>query len=117
MKAYKVVSPGLRSALQTRETVRVQYEERQWVRAPQWLLDQGFGALVFESLENARRFRTNSNEVWECETRGAMPLAPFALKRVRPSSFADDLLDPDMHCGWPVGSSMCEEVLLVKKEF
>jgi hypothetical protein len=118
VRKYKVVTFGnyldakLGSAYARDRAFSVHYGTTFFAKAPGWLAERGYHLTVFDTLDNALYFRDDleSRQVWVCECRGRQPLPDFRLSSciAKHKYSLQDFVD-----GWPKGTEMYKEVVLV----
>lgn len=116
MKYYKVVRGNLQSAF-INGRWQVQYQIGTWVRAPELLVDKGYGLTVFNSLKDARHFiamEKGTKRLFTCQIRVQMQLSSFCIVEI-----VSERIPPPSNgfysWPWPLGTVMCEEVKLVRE--
>jgi len=87
-----------------------------FVSAPDYLLQAGYGLLVFDSLKHAAPFLFSygylTHALFECEVKGALPLTPPLPHIPSPKSLSSILAGT---YSWPDGTEMWTEVRLFKR--
>jgi hypothetical protein len=101
-----IVAPGKSS---------VYYEVDEWVTAPTWLADNGYGIFVFNTLRDAMEFSRCFYRpiIWECEIEGIYSELPLAIQADGLEHGWIAFTDP-LFC-FPEGTIMVEKVKLIRK--
>jgi len=117
-KVVKIVrcNAGKRVSSAARPPAQVEYKPGCWAEAPEWLATQGYHLMVFDSLENALRFRPpdwklTPLEFWWAEAGNVREpdLPPLALLWLSWGQFEESPWP------WSQGTLFAEKVRLVRK--
>ena len=114
---YKVLDEDNCSSV-IRRAERVQYIPNKWVRAPKHCADRGYHLLVFDNLEAAKKFCCYG-PIWECHIRSKIKELPPRKELWKPSNIYWKIEGIDWgnddSWGWPRGTVMAREVMILEK--
>jgi len=96
---------------------RVVYKENQWVYAPAFLEEEGYGLFVFWTLEGAVNFKNSCFDrkrlvIWECEVENVMPTPKYRLNM---SAIANGKIIHSNGIEWPKDTVVVDAVKLTRR--
>lgn len=112
-KYYKVLSGGEKSPMAEGQAA-VQYTTNGFVSAPEWLAKKGYHLLVYDNLEEARKWRRDSyTSIWEVEVKNVIenPVPRASLLQLK----LGVIVPHRPAVAWPQGTIMVEEVKLIRQ--
>jgi len=116
---YKIVKKTKRgyTSVFAKYSAKVTYKIGKFVTAPTHLRKEQYHLLVFDSLENAKKYARKINrkvmKIFRCEVLNRRPLRERrGIAFVQKTYFYLPLLEYD----WPTGTEMWEQVKILKEE-
>jgi len=92
---------------------RVEYKIGKYAMSPEWLLKNGYGLLVFDTIRNAKIFKGHNDKLFTCKCINKLPLKKrlsFIILRK-----GLDIFSSEQKGNFPEGSLMFEKVMLLEE--